>query len=101
MRDVVPSIRRNPVAFAVNGIAAKHANLHTTLTEVVASGIPVTLVAADQDKIVPIGELSKIPYATHIKVKGTHGWLIHKPKEAADLIDAAITDKLYDDETWT
>jgi len=101
MFDVIPSLTKNPVAFAANGIAAKHTNLHTILTQVVSSGIPVTLVAADQDKIVPIGELSRIPYATHVKVHGTHGWLLHEPKEAADLVEAAITYKLYDDETWT
>lgn len=91
MFDVVPSLLKNPVAFAVSGIAAKHTNLTDSLHTVMQTGIPITMVMANVDKIAPVGQMRHVPGIECVEVDGTHGWILHHPDLCGDIVEDALT----------
>lgn len=93
MKDALPSFIFNPLAVASVGIAARHADLSEPLRNVVSSGIPVTIIAASNDEVVPIGRLQEIPEINIITIEGTHGWILSNPQECANTITEVIAAK--------
>lgn len=91
MRDALPSFLFNPLAVASVGIAARHADLSAPLEKVVKSGIPVTIIAASHDEVVPIGRLKEIEEIKLITVEGTHGWILRDPTACASIVSYEIS----------
>lgn len=89
--DAIPSFVRNPVALAASGIAAKHADLIDNYTALTTAGVPITVIAADHDEVVPIGGIPRVPGLTVHTVCGTHGWILGEPDVAGLLIHQALS----------
>lgn len=84
--DVVPNLLRNPLAVARTAVAAKHIDLVEPLHRVADLAIPIHLVLATRDGLVPPGRLrafEKIPGFDVTVVDGNHGWLLHEPDDFA------------------
>ena len=86
--DVVPNLLRNPLAVAKTAVAAKHIDLVEPLHRVADLAIPIHLVLATRDGLVPPGRLrsfATLPGFEVTIVDGNHGWLLHEPAEFARL----------------
>lgn len=86
--DVLPNLLRNPLAVARTAVAAKHIDLVEPLHRVADLAIPIHLVLATHDGLVPPGRLrsfATLPGFDVTIVDGNHGWLIHEPEEFADI----------------
>jgi pimeloyl-ACP methyl ester carboxylesterase len=84
--DVVPNLLRNPFAVARTAVAAKHMDLVEPLHRVADLAIPIRLVLAERDGLVPPGRLrafETLPGFEVTVVDGNHGWLLHEPEEFA------------------
>lgn len=71
---------RHPVANARVGIDARFSDLRADAALVVDAGIPLTVVSADSDYVVDVGELSLVPGVNHRQVNGCHDWLVKDPE---------------------
>ena len=88
--DAIPSLLHNPIALAASGIAAKHADLVDPIQRIAHTHVPVTVVSADQDTVVPTGRIAHVDNITYIPVHGKHGWPLTHPQECASLIATGV-----------
>lgn len=84
-KDAIPTLLRHPHATAIAGIAAKHADLTDPIITLAHDGVPLAIIAADHDGILPLDRLKQLPGVTYCEVQGSHGWLITHAEECADL----------------
>jgi pimeloyl-ACP methyl ester carboxylesterase len=90
-RDALPSFFKNPFYLASSGIAAKNTSLFDSLNTVTGiHGIPVNIIAANNDGVVPLGTLKNIENVNITMVEGNHGWPLSYPKECADFVHASL-----------
>lgn len=86
--DTLPNLVRHPRAVASAGVAAKHTDLVDDIAALAARGLPITMLLAEQDGVVPPARLRRLHAhdGVHIEVvPGNHGWLLAEPETFADL----------------
>lgn len=88
--DVLPGMLRHPRATAVSAIAAKQADLTEVIRLVAQRGVPIEIITADRDGIVPTDRMIRMLEVHLEQVPGTHGWLLTDPERCADLADEFI-----------
>lgn len=89
--DTLPNLVRHPRAVASAGVAAKHSDLVDDIAALAAAGLPVTMLLADSDGVVPPSRLRRLHAhdGVHMEVvEGNHGWLLADPEHLADLVPA-------------
>jgi len=91
--DSGPTLLANPGRALRAAVTAKNANLVNDLHFLVNSGLPVTIIAAHGDGVVPPGPLRHVG-AHFIEVDGGHGWLLRRPAEFADLVKQPVLNPL-------
>jgi pimeloyl-ACP methyl ester carboxylesterase len=80
--DTLPNLVRHPRAVASAGVAAKHTDLVADIADLAARGLPVTMVLADQDGVVPPARLRQLHAHDGVRIEvvaGNHGWLLADP----------------------
>lgn len=82
---------KHPSAFLRSGMSAALADVRGDLATLAAAGIPVTLVVADQDRVTPYSAAISVSDARLVEVRGTHGWILSHPHEAADEVSRVIS----------
>lgn len=92
--DSAPALLRHPNAAARAALAAKTADLQHDLHLLLDAGVPITIIAAHDDGVVPPGPLRTVG-GTFIEVSGGHGWLLHEPEEFAHLIQPHIQPHIH------
>jgi pimeloyl-ACP methyl ester carboxylesterase len=89
--DTLPNLVRHPRAVASAGVAAKHTDLLDDITTLANRGMPVTMLLADADGVVPPARLTRLHEHDGVRVEvvaGNHGWLLAEPDLFADLSPA-------------
>ena len=81
--DSLTAVIRHPLPLARCAYAAKTADLTGELSALHAGDVPVHLVLADRDSIVPAGHLLSAPSTSTTVVRGNHGWMLTRPAEFA------------------
>lgn len=82
--DSVTAVIRHPLPLVRSAYAAKTADLTGELITLHSGQVPVHLVLADRDSIVPAGQLVSAPSTSTTVVRGNHGWMLTRPAEFAD-----------------
>lgn len=87
--DSGPSMLRHPAGTLRAGFIAKTASLRRDVMTLLERDIPVTIVAAEDDGVVPPGPLLECG-AKLVQVHGKHGWLLNRPEEFAVIVSDVL-----------
>jgi pimeloyl-ACP methyl ester carboxylesterase len=91
LQDAGPSFLRHPRAAFQAGWTASQIDIHGDLARLVKRRARVFLVTADEDRVTPHDDARSVP-GVHVEaVRGTHGWLLSHPQEAAQLVERLLT----------
>lgn len=93
MVDTLPSVARHPAAVITAAVTAKQSDLVTPISHVASTGIPVHLIVASNDGVVPPARLLSLNTTPNIDVRvvrGTHGWLLEFPEEFAKMMPLEV-----------
>lgn len=89
LADAVPNLMRNPRAFAKVANLARRADLRSELEELKAREMPVTVLWADRDGIIPRESFDALCAAVGSPgkvVSGSHSWLLADPDAFGEVI---------------
>jgi pimeloyl-ACP methyl ester carboxylesterase len=87
--DVVPNVLRNPLAFVRVANLARRADLRRELEALRDRGLPVTLLWASRDGIIPRESFEALCVASGVEgtvVDGSHSWLLADPEQFGEII---------------
>jgi pimeloyl-ACP methyl ester carboxylesterase len=87
--DVVPNVLRNPRAFVRVANLARRADLRRELEALRDRGLPVTILWASRDGIVPRESFEALCVASGVEgtvVDGSHSWLLADPEQFGEII---------------
>jgi pimeloyl-ACP methyl ester carboxylesterase len=87
--DVVPNVLRNPRAFVRVANLARRADLRSELETLRDRGLPVTLLWASRDGIIPRESFEALCVASGVEgtvVDGSHSWLLADPEQFGEII---------------
>jgi pimeloyl-ACP methyl ester carboxylesterase len=87
--DVVPNVLRNPRAFVRVANLARRADLRSELEALRDRGLPVTLLWASRDGIIPRESFEALCVASGVEgtvVDGSHSWLLADPEQFGEII---------------
>jgi pimeloyl-ACP methyl ester carboxylesterase len=87
--DVVPNVLRNPRAFVRVANLARRADLRRELETLRDRGMPVTILWASRDGIIPRESFEALCVASGVEgtvVDGSHSWLLADPEQFGEII---------------
>ena len=87
--DLVPNIVRNPRAFVKVANLARRADLRAELEHLRDRGLPVTIIWAERDGIIPRESFEALCVASGVEgtvVDGSHSWLLADPEQFGEII---------------
>ncbi|HET7475337.1 MAG TPA: alpha/beta fold hydrolase, partial [Dermatophilaceae bacterium] len=87
VRSFAPAARRSPLTLAATGLAARRADLTAELAAAKRHNVPVHLVLADRDTVVPPGPMVHPVFGARLSmVRGSHSWPHQDPRGFADRV---------------
>ncbi len=93
--EAVPNLVSNPIAMWRVGEFVRRAHLVDEVAALPASGVPVSIVWSDRDRLVPHAGFSALCRAAGVEgevVPGNHSWLIADPRRFADIVLRAMVE---------
>ncbi len=92
--DLVPNIVRNPRAFVKVANLARRADLRAELEHLRDRGLPVTIIWAERDGIIPRESFEALCVASGVQgtvVDGSHSWLLADPEQFGEILTNDVT----------
>lgn len=104
VEDLVPNVVRNPRAFVKVANLARRADLRTEVEALRDRGLPITIIWASRDSIIPRESFEALCVASGAEgrvVEGSHSWLLADPAQFGEVItnDVRIAKAARDLET--
>jgi pimeloyl-ACP methyl ester carboxylesterase len=93
--EAVPNLVHNPLAMWRVGEFVRRSDLLGELGAVARSGVSVTIVWSDRDRLVPHAGFAALCRAAGVEgevVPGGHSWLIAEPRRFADIVQRALVE---------
>lgn len=87
--DLVPNMVRNPRAFVKVANLARRADLRAELEHLRDRGLPVTIIWAERDGIIPRESFEALCVASGVQgtvVDGSHSWLLADPEQFGEIL---------------
>jgi len=89
MEDFIPNLVRNPRAIIRVANLARRADLRSELEALRNSGLPISIIWATRDGIIPRESFEALCIASGVKgtvVEGSHSWLLADPERFGEVI---------------
>jgi pimeloyl-ACP methyl ester carboxylesterase len=89
MEDFIPNLVRNPRAIVKVANLARRADLRTELEALRNSGLPISIIWAKRDGIIPRESFEALCIASGVEgtvVEGSHSWLLADPERFGEVI---------------
>ncbi len=89
VEDFIPNLIRNPRAVAKVSNLARRADLRSELEDLRAAGMPITILWASRDGIIPRESFEALCVAAGVQgtvVDGSHSWLLADPDQFGEVI---------------
>ena len=96
-RHVLPGLVRRPLGSALTALGALQASLGEEFAAVAATGLPVTPVWSDGDRLLRRDDLLRpVGAPEHVDVPGRHGWALSRPEDLARVVRDALPTVVVD-----
>ena len=89
VEDLLPNLMRNPRAIVKVANLARRADLRKELEEMRDAGLPITIIWATRDGIIPRESFEALCVASGVEgtvVEGSHSWLLADPERFGEVI---------------